>query len=341
MQTGFAVANDFGNPGHIGGNARRAERHRFEQHRGQTIRVAIRAHDARRGEHGGVLHFRDHFRLRSWPYQAHALVQTKPGDQIAQRHLAFAGADDVATERDATLRQQCTGVDQHLKTFLLDEPTDRNDFRRATFRRGKGETIQVQPVVEPAHGARGRAEFTPQKRDVEFAHSDDRGGFRKFAAQIRGISGFVKDVLRVSGEGEGNPREARSETGDLRGRGRKVRVQQADAALADEPGEPGGLINLAHFRPACCRQVRPEFGECFRSAFERVPELRSFQPFGGEIGDRSADARDGVLEMRVVRRIERNDLHAVSGGFVREDFIHDERLRKTRIALHDVGDGRL
>src|SRR5207247_4657013 len=52
------------------------------------------------------------------------------------------------------------------------------------------------------------------------------------------------------------------------------------------------------------------------------------------------DAADEVLEVRVDRLPQGEDLDRHAGGLVREDLVHDERLRVPRVPLHDVADFR-
>jgi len=55
---------------------------------------------------------------------------------------------------------------------------------------------------------------------------------------------------------------------------------------------------------------------------------------------RHAKFRDPGLEMRVVRRAQREDLDTEACLFVSQQFRDDECLGKPRVALHDISDAR-
>ena len=130
----------------------------------------------------------------------------------------------------------------------------------------------------------------------------------------------------------------RGESRDGGGAGGEVRVQMGDAALAGHQREDERLVDVANQFAARSVESGPAAGKFRRDVLHRAPEVGGLRRLRGQIGDGSAHERDGVLEVRIAARPEREDLQRLAGGFVREDFVDDERLAEARVAFHDVGD---
>jgi hypothetical protein len=125
------VLDRLGDPGDRRADARGAERHRLQQHRRQTVAVAVGADDARRGQHGRVLHERDDLVLGASAEQPDTAPEAVAGDPCGEVAPESALARDGAGEEDAPVAQDRARVDQQVKALLLDQATDRGDVRRA------------------------------------------------------------------------------------------------------------------------------------------------------------------------------------------------------------------
>ena len=84
----------------------------------------------------------------------------------------------------------------------------------------------------------------------------------------------------------------------------------------------------------------PHAGRRAADLFHLLPQRLGADAAVANVRHGSADVGNGVLKVRVDRRPQREDLDRQPRRFMGENFVDDERLGKTRIALQHVTHAR-
>ena len=118
LQSRVPVPNHLRNPGHIGRDYRSSQCQAFLNYVGQTVPVAILAHNARHGQHRGVLDFLNNLALGAGSYQLHALLEVQARDTRLQGISERTDTDDPATDPPTPFDEDGTGLQQIFKPFF-------------------------------------------------------------------------------------------------------------------------------------------------------------------------------------------------------------------------------
>ena len=151
LQPRLAVAEHLGDARHVRGDARRAERNRFEEHRRQAVAVAVAADHARGGEDGGPAEPLDHLALRARAAEAHVRAEVEPLDPGPEGGFEVASTDDPARKGGPPISQVRAGLNEIGEPLFLNQTPHGKNFRWPLTGGGKGETVEVEPVIDTRH----------------------------------------------------------------------------------------------------------------------------------------------------------------------------------------------
>ena len=264
--------------------------------------------------------------------------------------LAAADMDETPFERGRQLRQR---VDQHVIALLGHEPADRQQDDRiggvaAVAHRprggGLGKAREIEAVIDERDALRvGRQRA--QMLGAGLRAGDEPGRSRSFSRFSH--VGNRPDVLGV---GRAAPRQAGHHRGIARDRGRRVqemRVEMADAgrqlmAPARRPGRSGGrdwASDRAASRAATGAAPRDSRAGGAPRASRATRAAARARHIPADTGPGASISRCTGWVARSVGWRSETMCELQAALLEAAQFLGDEGLRETRIALEDDGDG--
>ena len=131
-QAGPFMLDKLRDAGDIRRDARRAQRHCFEQDRGQAVSVPIGADNTRRGNHSTAAYSGDDLSARPRSQQRNPIRESKTFDLSGQFIVQNSFAEDLTLKVSALTGKNRAGVDKVRKALLFYEAPDRQNNRRAS-----------------------------------------------------------------------------------------------------------------------------------------------------------------------------------------------------------------
>ncbi len=213
-QTGPFMLDKLRDTGDIRRDARRTERHRLKQDRGQAVSVPIGADNTRRGNDSTAAYSGDDLSARPRSQQRNPIRESKTFDLSGQFIVQNSFAEDLTLKVSAVTGKNRAGVDKVGKTLLFYKAPNRQNNRRALGWRFVRELVKVQAVIDASNTTGIVAEGSAQVSDVEIADGDDGCGIAQLQSQSAGIDILMEDVFCMSGEGIWNTRDTASQAGN-------------------------------------------------------------------------------------------------------------------------------
>src|ERR1700686_2674884 len=127
QQPAPAIVHRLWDAADAGRDHRRATRHRFEEHVGDAVAVAVVGHPRRECEHIGALIDRKQLCLRAGPAEVHVLLRSKLIAQTFESLAARSVAIYLTVEPAMASGQQSAGMEQLVEALFLNEPSPPKD----------------------------------------------------------------------------------------------------------------------------------------------------------------------------------------------------------------------
>ena len=344
QQPVFAVIDDLGDPRHGRRHHRQACAERLQEHRRQSVLVAVAADQTWRHEDVRLTQPLRHLVLPERAREVDPVGHTEFDGASLEAPAIFAVTDDDAGQGRSVSCEDGHGIEEHIEALLLDQSSDPEHEVAPTRRqRGRG-ILGAQPVVDADDAGTGAVEAVGQVAEICITHRDHRGRRPRDPRDEIPVDAVAVDVLGVRRDGVRHAGEEMGEVRCVRGDRQEVRMQMIDSL----PSHCLGKMNTLQqdLGPTLGGQAvhEPERGPQIgrRHVGQRPQRIQERLLVGaGQIVHAATHRGDAGMESAFGRVAEREDRYVDADRFEAEDLAEDECLGETRVLLQDIADTAL